>query len=141
MSERPAALAIRSDINEIPRVSDLIESVMQGHQFPDEDILDTQLAVEEVVTNVIVHGYGEAGGEILVSLSYLAEESAMEIRVEDSAEPFDPLSLPEPDISLGIDERKIGGLGIFLTRQVMNDIRYQYEGDKNVLILKKKRSE
>ncbi|MDD5143811.1 ATP-binding protein [Methanoregula sp.] len=140
MSERPAVLSIRSDINEIPRVSDLIESVMQGHQFPDEDILDTQLAVEEVVTNVIMHGYGEAGGEILVSLSYHEDESAMEIRVEDSAEPFDPLSLPEPDISLGIDDRKIGGLGIFLTRQVMDDIQYRYEDNKNVLILKKKRS-
>lgn len=140
MSERPAALSIRSDINEIPRVSDLIESVMQGQQFPDEDILDTQLAVEEVVTNVIMHGYGEGGGEIVVSLCYHADESAMEIRIEDSAEPFDPLSLPEPDISLGIDERKIGGLGIFLTRQVMDDIRYQYEDNKNVLILKKKRS-
>ncbi len=140
MSERPAALSIRSDINEIPRVSDLIESVMQGHHFPNEDILDTQLAVEEVVTNVIVHGYGEAGGEILVSLSYDAKAGAMEIRVEDSAEPFDPLSLPEPDISLGIDDRKIGGLGIFLTRQVMDEIRYRYEGNKNVLILTKKRS-
>jgi len=140
MSERQAALTIRSDISEIPRVSDLIESVMQGHQFPDEDILDTQLAVEEVVTNVIMHGYGEAGGEILVSLSYHEGESAMEIRVEDSAEPFDPLTLPEPDISASIDDRKIGGLGIFLTRQVMDDIRYRYEDNKNVLILKKKRS-
>lgn len=140
MSEQPAALAIRSDINEIPRVSDLIESVMRGYRFPDEDILDTQLAVEEVVTNVIVHGYGEAGGEILVSLSCLADESAMEIRVQDSAGPFNPLTLPEPDVSLGIDDRKIGGLGIFLTRQVMDDIRYQYEGNKNILILKKKRT-
>lgn len=140
MSEHMAALSIRSDINEIPRVSDLIESVMQGHQFPGEDILDTQLAVEEVVTNVIMHGYGEAGGEILVALAYHAEAGAMEIRIEDSAAPFDPLTLPEPDISLDIDERKIGGLGIFLTRQVMDDIQYRYEGNKNVLILTKKRS-
>ena len=67
MTDQPAALTITSDINEIPRVSELIESVMQAHRFPDEDILDTQLAVEEVVTNVIVHGYGDAGGR---SLSY-----------------------------------------------------------------------
>jgi serine/threonine-protein kinase RsbW len=138
MTERPAALTIKSDINEIPRVSDLLESVMLDHHFPDEDILDTQLAVEEVVTNVIVHGYGEAGGEIRVSCS--ADDSAIEIRVEDSADPFDPLSLPEPDISASIDDRKIGGLGIFLTRQVMDDIRYRYERNKNILVLTKKRS-
>lgn len=140
MTERPASLTVRSDINEIPRVSDLIESVMQGHGFPDEDILDTQLAVEEVVTNVIVHGYGDAGGEILVSLSYNADDAAIEIRVEDFAEPFDPLTLPEPDISASMDDRKIGGLGIFLTRQVMDDIRYRYENNRNILVLRKKRT-
>lgn len=140
MTERPASLTVRSDINEIPRVSELIESVMQDHDFPNEDILDTQLAVEEVVTNVIVHGYGDAGGEILVSLSYSADDAAIEIRVEDSAEPFDPLTLPEPDISASMDDRKIGGLGIFLARQVMDDIRYRYENNRNILVLRKKRT-
>lgn len=138
MTEGPAALTIPSDINEIPRVSELIESVMQSHNFPDEDILDTQLAIEEVVTNVIMHGYGDAGGEILISLK--ADDTSVVIRVEDSAEPFDPLTLPEPDISADIDDRKIGGLGIFLTRQVMDDVRYQYGNNKNILILTKKRS-
>jgi len=139
MTDLPAALTITSDINEIPRVSELIESVMQGHHFPNEDILDTQLAVEEVVTNVIVHGYGNAGGEIVVALR--ADDRSVEIRVEDSADPFDPLTLPEPDITADIDDRKIGGLGIFLTRQVMDDIRYCYEDNRNVLILTKKRSQ
>ena len=138
MAERPAELTIRSDINEIPRVSEMIESVMLAHTFSDEDILDTQLAVEEVVTNVIVHGYGNAGGEILVSCR--SDDTTIEIRVEDHAAPFDPLSLPEPDITADIDDRKIGGLGIFLTRQVMDDIRYLYDGNRNILVLTKKRS-
>jgi serine/threonine-protein kinase RsbW len=138
MTDGPAALTITSDINEIPRVSELIESVMQGRGFPDEDILDTQLAVEEVVTNVIVHGYGNAGGEILVTCR--ADGKAIEIRIEDHAAPFDPRSLPEPDIHADIDEREIGGLGIFLTRQVMDDIQYRYENGKNILVLTKKRS-
>jgi serine/threonine-protein kinase RsbW len=138
MTDGPASLTIPSDINEIPRVSELIESVMQGQGFLNEDILDTQLAVEEVVTNVIVHGYGNAGGEILVACR--ADGRAIEIRIEDHAAPFDPRSLPEPDINADIDEREIGGLGIFLTRQVMDDIQYRYENDKNILILTKKRS-
>ena len=136
--KQPAELTIRSDINEIPRVSELIESVMRARNFSDENILDTQLAVEEVVTNAIVHGYGDAGGEILVSCR--ADDKAIEIRVEDHAAPFDPLSLPDPDIAADIDDRKIGGLGIFLTRQVMDDIRYRYEDYKNILVLTKKRS-
>jgi serine/threonine-protein kinase RsbW len=77
-------------------------------------------------------------GEILVACR--ADGRAIEIRIEDHAAPFDPRSLPEPDINADIDEREIGGLGIFLTRQVMDDIQYRYENDKNILILTKKRS-
>jgi serine/threonine-protein kinase RsbW len=138
MTEGPVSLTIKSDINEIPRVSEVLESAMQDSGFPDEDILDTQLAVEEVVTNIILHGYGDAGGEIVISCQ--AGPAAAIIRIEDRATPFDPLLLPEPDISADIEDRKIGGLGIFLTRQVMDDIQYRYEDGKNILKLTKKRS-
>jgi serine/threonine-protein kinase RsbW len=138
MTEGPVSLTIDSDIEEIPRVSDLLEDTLKNHGFPDEDILDTQLAVEEVVTNVIMHGYGETGGEILISC--LAGPDTAVIRIEDRAAPFDPLSLPEPDIDADILERQIGGLGIFLTRQVMDDVRYHFEDGKNILELIKKRS-
>lgn len=138
MTEEPVSLTINADINEIPRVSDMLEEAMGEHGFPDEDILDTQLAVEEVVTNVIMHGYGEAGGEIVVSCQ--PGSDAIVIRVEDKAGPFDPLSLPEPDINADIEDRKIGGLGIFLTRQVMDDIAYRYENKKNILTLTKKKA-
>jgi serine/threonine-protein kinase RsbW len=128
---------IRSDINEIPEISSRLETVMRANGFPDEDILDTQLAVEEAITNIIMHGYQGINGEI--TLSCRAGSGGIEIRLEDRAPPFDPLSLPEPDLNGDIGERKIGGLGVFLIRRVMDEIRYRYEDGKNILILTKRK--
>jgi len=138
MPERSLSLNMKSDINEIPAISSALESLMEESGFPGEDILDTQLAVEEVVTNIITHGYESTEGTIAVVCR--AGPDAIEIRLEDHAPPFDPLSLPEPDLDADIEDRQIGGLGIFLTRQVMNDVRYHFEDGKNILTLTKKKS-
>lgn len=101
---------------------------MRAHAFSDEEILDTQLAVEEAVTNVIVHGYAGTTGQVVITGRTTTE--LIEVRIEDTSPPFNPLSIPEPDITQDIEDRKIGGLGIFLIRQVMDDIAYRYEDGK-----------
>jgi serine/threonine-protein kinase RsbW len=136
--DQPFELAIGSDITEIPAVSTRLEAAMKTHAFSAEEILDTQLAVEEAITNVIVHGYKEPGREILVSCR--VTHSLAEIQIADSAPEFNPLSIPEPDIEAGVDERQIGGLGIYLLRQVMDEISYRYENGKNILVLVKRRT-
>jgi serine/threonine-protein kinase RsbW len=138
MTENQVSLTIGSDINEIPRVSSALEAVMGNHGFPEEDILDTQLAVEEAVTNIILHGYRDGGGEILIQCR--ASRGIVEIQLEDRAPPFNPLSLPEPDLDGDIEARQIGGLGIFLVRRVMDEILYRFEEGKNILVLIKRKS-
>ena len=138
MADRTVSLKLMSDIDQIDGVSAALEGAMRDHGFGDEDILDTQLAVEEAVTNIILHGYEKTPGEISVQIR--ATRGMVEIQLEDTAPPFDPLSLPEPDIAGEIEDRKIGGLGIFLIRQVMDDIVYRYEDGKNVLVLVKRRA-
>jgi serine/threonine-protein kinase RsbW len=130
-------LTIRPDLDEIAGISTALEEVMKTHSFGEEEILDTQLAVEEAITNVIVHGYEGREGEIVIACR--ATKGIVEIQIEDTAPPFDPLSLPEPDLTASVDDRKIGGLGIFLIRQVMDDIVYRHEDNKNILILVKRR--
>lgn len=132
----PLELTIGSEIAEIPRVSDLLEEAMQAHGFSSEETLDTQLAVEEAITNVIVHGYGKAGETVAITCRF--EQGFMEIVIADTARPFDPLSLPDPDLDAGMDERRIGGLGVYLIRQVMDTVSYQYKDGRNILTLTKK---
>ncbi|MDD4136321.1 MAG: ATP-binding protein [Methanoregula sp.] len=138
MAEGSLLLTIQSDINEIPRVSSVLERMMRDHDFTEEDILDTQLAVEEAVTNIITHGYEQAQGEIVVLCR--AGPGIIEIQLEDRAVPFNPLSIPEPDLAGDIEERRIGGLGIFLVRQVMDEVEYRFEDGKNILRLTKRKT-
>jgi len=130
-------MTIGSDIEEIPAVSARFEGAMKEHGFYPEEILDTQLAVEEVITNIILHGYEETGGEIRISCTITPQRIG--IRVTDSAPPFDPLSIPEPDLEENMEDRKIGGLGVYLLRQVMDETSYRYENGKNILTMVKMR--
>ena len=131
-------MIIGSDITEIPQVSAWLEEVMRGAGFTEEAILDTQLAVEEAITNVIVHGYKEPGGEVVITC-YVSSD-CVEVEIADTAPRFDPLSMPEPDLESSIDKRRIGGLGVFLIRQVMNGVSYRYENGKNILVMTKNRT-
>jgi len=130
-------LIIDSDIEEIPKVSALLDEEMQTYGFGREEILDTQLAVEEAITNVINHGYKKPGGEIIVSCRISPDR--IEVQIIDAAPRFDPLSVPEPELDSTIEDREAGGLGVFLIRQVMDEISYRYENGKNILVLIKRR--
>jgi serine/threonine-protein kinase RsbW len=132
------SLRIQPDIGGIPGVSAQLESAMRSAGFSTEDILDTQLAVEEVITNVIVHGY--RGSEGSIGITGRQADNCIEIVVTDQAPPFDPLSIPEPDLEADVDERRIGGLGIYLLKQVMDDVSYRFENGSNILTMKKKRN-
>jgi anti-sigma regulatory factor (Ser/Thr protein kinase) len=128
---------IESDIMNIPGVLDQLEKVMQEDAFSVEEILDARLALEEAMTNVIVHGYGKRGEQIVISCH--SSPDRIEIRLADTAPRFDPLSVPAPDLEKTLDDREIGGLGIYLIRTLMDDVSYWYEDGWNILILSKRR--
>ncbi|MDD1678821.1 MAG: ATP-binding protein [Methanomicrobiales archaeon] len=131
-------LTISGDIHEIPQISAALEETMRACGFSDDAILDMQLAVEEAVANTILHGYRGAVGEVTIAIH--ATLQSVQIRIEDHAPPFDPLSLPEPDRGSDLAERRIGGLGIYLMRQVADEVVYEYTGSKNVLTLVKRKA-
>ncbi|HUT37997.1 MAG TPA: ATP-binding protein [Methanoregula sp.] len=136
--ERSFELTLKAEISEIPRVSAALENVMLGHSFSNEEILDAQLAVEEAVTNIIMHGYEGHAGEIHITCH--ATRGIIEIQIEDTAPLFNPLSVPDPDVTTDIQDRRMGGLGIFLIRRVMDDVMYRNVQGKNILVLIKRKS-
>ena len=135
--DQSAPLVIRADLDEIPRVTAVLDQVMQVGGFPRDAIQDLQLAVEEAVANTIIHGYRRGDGTITITIH--ATDRAVEVQIEDRARPFNPLSLPDPDRESGLTERRIGGLGIYLIRQVVDDVTYQFSAGKNVLTLIKRK--
>ncbi|MFA5332701.1 MAG: ATP-binding protein [Methanoregula sp.] len=130
-------LNLPANLEAIPRVSFEIEQCMRSLGFFDEQILDLQLAVEEAITNSVLHGYNGMPGTLAIRCRAGQDEVVVEIA--DSAPQFDPLSLPPPDLSEDIREREIGGLGVFLIRKVTDSVTYRYEDAHNVLTLVKKK--
>jgi anti-sigma regulatory factor (Ser/Thr protein kinase) len=93
--------------------------------------------LEEIITNVISYGYKDGlGHEISVRLSW--KDPNIKVEVEDDGRPFNPLEAPPPDMVKPLAERNVGGLGIHLVREMMDELEYRRESDKNILVLRTK---
>ncbi len=103
--------------------------------FAAEMIDKIQLACEEALVNVINYAYPGKEGEL--EITCFNSESFLEIGINDSGIPFNPLSLPDPDIHAPIEARRIGGLGIFMMKKIMDEVRYKRENERNMLTLVK----
>ena len=95
------------------------------------------LVIEEAVVNVINYAYPKEEHQSIYLSANLHEDSIVFV-LTDTGKEFDPTQAPEADITLSAEERPIGGLGIFLIRQIMNEVKYQRIDGKNVLTLEKK---
>lgn len=96
-----------------------------------------RLAMEEVLANVINYAYPNNDGFVEIAVEEEAENS-IRITIIDQGTEFNPLNKEDPDITLGIDERKIGGLGIFMVKNIMDIVSYRRDDDENILTLEKK---
>ena len=130
-------LTLHNSIDQISLLPDFVEDAVAESKLDPAVACSLNLAIEEAVTNVILYAYPEGTtGEI--SIDAAVKEHALTFTITDAGKPFDPTAAKEVDISAGVEERPIGGLGIHLVRQIMDTVRYDRWGDKNVLILTKK---
>ena len=103
--------------------------------FPPKRVQEVELAVEEALVNIINYAYpDQENGDVEVSCG-LDDQGRFLIEIRDKGIPFDAESHSDPDLNANITERKVGGLGIFLIRKMVDEMRYQREGEENVLTL------
>ena len=95
------------------------------------------VAIEEVFVNVAHYAYGDGEGDVTLGIGFDADSRAMTFRMADQGVPFDPLKMPDPDITLSAEDRDIGGLGIFITKKTMDTVTYAYENGENILTMVK----
>ena len=127
-------------LSELGRVNQSLTEFGQRHGLAPKVVHDLNLALEEILTNTISYGYTDnREHEIKVRLSMQPGE--VQAEVEDDGQPFDPLAVPEPDTAKSLEERTIGGLGIHLVRKLMDNLEYKRQGERNLLIMKKKTQE
>lgn len=130
-------LTMSADRKNIPAVIEFVNQELDalGCSLKAEAQID--IAIDEIYSNIVKYGYEEEGGEVTVSLDISEEPLAMTLSFRDEGKPFNPLERRDPDVTLSAKDRKIGGLGIFMVKKSMDDIRYEYRDGKNILTIRK----
>jgi phosphoserine phosphatase RsbU/P len=132
----PAEIKLHNELSELERVNSNLTEFGRQHGLSDKVVHDLNLALEEILTNIISYGYTDSRKhEIRVTLGM--QPGAVRIEVEDDGQPFNPLDAPEPETTQPLEERRIGGLGIHLARQLMDALEYRRQEGKNLLVMKK----
>jgi len=129
-------IRIKNQISEITRVSLLFNNFITEHQIPRNIGNALDLALDEILNNIINYGFeNETDHKIEISINLLDDQFI--VTVEDDGRKFNPLDVPEADTESSIGERPVGGLGIHLVRNLMDDVYYRFENNKNCITLKK----
>ena len=129
-------IALRNNIEEINHLHTFIEEVGDMVALPMKTVMNLNLVLEEAVTNVIMYAYPKEEHEY-IHLTAKEQDGKLIFILTDSGKAFDPTQAPDADITLSADDRQIGGLGIFLIRKIMNEVKYERIEGKNVLTLEK----
>lgn len=123
-----------TDANLYP-VLDMIEAELEKRDCLPKVQMTISVIVEEIFVNIAHYAYGDQTGNATIQLCFNEDDVA--IRFIDSGMEFNPLAKEDPDITLSAEERSIGGLGIFMVKNTMDEVTYQRDGDKNILTIQK----
>ena len=129
-------LSIAADLSEIDGVRQFLKDSLADIDISEEDGFKIELALVEMVVNVIRYAYPDGGG--LLAIEIRKDRHRVIIEIRDSGLPFDPCQAPNPDIDEVVAAGGKGGLGIFLTREIMDECLYRRDGGQNILTLVKK---
>ena len=120
---------------QLEQLTAFLKSFWSAAQLPPASALPFELALEEIFMNTVMHGAPAGQTRVEVTLSLAGRE--LTLTVADDGPPFDPLSLPAPDTTAGLEERRVGGQGVHLVRQMMEAVAYQRVGPLNVLRMRR----
>jgi serine/threonine-protein kinase RsbW len=135
MKDNQLELQIEAKPENLSVVADFIATAMR-QLGTEQDMFEVQTAVDEACTNVMLHAYSGKGG--VISMSCELQDKDFIITIRDNGRPFDPDSVPPPDVEAALEERRVGGLGVHLMRKLMDDVSYAFDAEKgNKLVMRK----
>lgn len=130
-------LVIAADRNNLLKVQSFIDEQLEDAGCPMLTQIAIDVAVEELFVNIASYAYDQEIGVAVVQVEMLDDPLSVKITFIDNGKQYDPLAKPDPDITLGVKERKKGGLGIYMVKNSMDNMRYEYRDGKNILTIKK----
>jgi len=133
----PNELDIEAITENLPRVAEFVDSHLEAINCPMRAQMQIGVAVEEIFINIANYAYHPDKGNATLRVEVSDAPVCVTITFVDHGVPYDPLAKADPDVTLSADEREIGGLGIFMTKKIMDDVTYEYKDGQNILTLKK----
>ena len=131
-------LEIEATTENLYSVLNFIDEKLEEYECSMKAQMQIDIAVEEIFVNIANYAYDkEAPGTAQITIE-LMQDNMLNITFTDSGIPYDPLAKDDPDVTLNVEERPIGGLGIFMVKKSMDDMQYRYEDGHNILTLIKK---
>jgi anti-sigma regulatory factor (Ser/Thr protein kinase) len=127
---------IRNDLAEIDVLATQLLELCRNNGINEDVCFEVRLALEEAVSNTIKYGY-EDDQVHMIHVRAGMEDQRFLLEIEDDGKAFNPLEKPDPDLSLPVDKKPIGGLGIYLMRSLMDHVDYRRNGGRNLLRLTK----
>ena len=113
-----------ANFDNLDEIREIVAEAARQVGFSDKEIYAIQLAADEASSNIIEHAYaGVKGGKLEIDIS--TSDTKLKIIMRDHGKPFDPASVPEPNVKADLSERKIGGLGMYLMRKLMDEVSYE----------------
>ena len=138
MTATPNQITLSAELESLPRFRELIKTASLNSGLSEQDVYDMQLAVDEICTNIITHGYeGMDPGSIILYAEM--EGGVFTVRITDFGHPFEPTEPPAPDTEAPLEARDEGGLGLFFVFTSVDDLLYESSPTGNTTTLIKKR--
>jgi anti-sigma regulatory factor (Ser/Thr protein kinase) len=126
-------IVVSSRISEFEFINETIEAIQHDWGISDDVIFSVNLALDEIVSNIINHGY-KYDEDFEITIRFSRDQNSLRLQVKDYAPPFNPLEVPEPDdLNKDVEDRKIGGLGIHLAKKFTDNIAYRRYNEKNIV--------
>ena len=113
-----------------------IDAELEQAECSPKAQMQIDVAIDEIMANIAMYAYPDREGSVTVR--YDCRDRTAEMTFIDEGIPYNPLDNPEPDVTLSAEERKIGGLGIFLVKKMADEVSYRYENGKNILTIRKR---
>ena len=130
-------LKLKAEIENVDLLTDFVNEQLEGMDCSMKAMTQIDIALDELFSNVCHYAYKDGIGSVTVYVEEILENNSVRITLEDAGVPFDPLAREDPDISASLQDRAIGGLGIFMVKRTMDDVSYEYKDGLNMLTVTK----
>ena len=130
-------IQLPADISAGESLAEWLTAIAKDLQMPDKALRQCLIVTDEIFSNIAYYAYPQTAGEVKIKVAFNLDTHTLMITFIDKGVAYNPLESPEPDITASVEDRRLGGLGIFMVKKLMDTVEYKREKECNILTLTK----